>query len=150
MSSQHSAFQYEDSLAADAKDVSEVDALDYVAAYTVGNDVSARKLQTKPELAGPMPQACFSKGFDTYAPMGPVLVATSLIPDPTVLKLETRIDGELRQKGDLNDLAFSIPYLIHYLSSGTTLQKGTVIMTGTPGGKLISVLLQNATLIPFQ
>lgn len=116
--------------------MSEQDALDYVAGYTVGNDVSSRKLQSKPELAGPMPQASFSKGFDTFAPLGPVLVSSTLIPDPTVLKLETRVDGELRQTGTVDDLAFSVAYLIHYLSQGTTLQKGSVIMTGTPGGKI--------------
>lgn len=126
----------------DAKDVAEADALDYVAGYTAGNDVSSRKLQSKPELAGPMPQACFSKGFDTYAPLGPVIVSTRVIPDPTKLVLETRVNGELRQTGELRDVAFSVPYLIHYLSSGTTLQKGSIIMTGTPGGKLWLSILQ--------
>ncbi|QKX55386.1 uncharacterized protein TRUGW13939_02479 [Talaromyces rugulosus] len=121
-------------LGKEAKDVAEQDALDYVAGYTVGNDVSARKIQLDPKLAGPKPQACFAKGFDTFAPLGPALIGTSIISDPSTLTLQTRIDGELRQQGDLNDLAFSIPYLIHYLSSGTTLEKGSVIMTGTPGG----------------
>ncbi|PNY30081.1 Uncharacterized protein TCAP_00011 [Tolypocladium capitatum] len=91
----------------DAKNISGVDALDYVAAYTASNDVSSRKLQSKPELAGPIPQACFSKGFDTYTPLGPTLVATSLIPDPSTMRLETRIDGQVRQTGHLNDLPFS-------------------------------------------
>ncbi|KAK4143703.1 uncharacterized protein C8A04DRAFT_28696 [Dichotomopilus funicola] len=118
----------------DAKDVQEADALDYVAAYTVGNDVSARKLQLHPHFAGPMPQADFSKGFDSFAPLGPALVSTSLIPDPTDMALTTTVDGELRQQAHLSDLAFTVPHLIAFLSSGTTLQKGSVIMTGTPGG----------------
>lgn len=118
----------------DAKDVQEADALDYVAAYTVGNDVSARKLQLHPHFAGPMPQADFSKGFDSFAPLGPALVSTSLIPDPTDMALTTTVDGELRQLAHLSDLAFTVPHLIAFLSSGTTLQKGSVIMTGTPGG----------------
>ncbi|KAJ5612316.1 hypothetical protein N7510_005510 [Penicillium lagena] len=121
-------------LGKDAKDVAEEDALEYVAGYTVGNDISARKLQLHAHLAGPKPQACFSKGFDTFAPLGPALVGSSVIPDPSTLVLQTRIDGDLRQEGSLDDLAFTIPYLIHYLSSGTTLEKGSVIMTGTPGG----------------
>ncbi|RYP14196.1 hypothetical protein DL765_006557 [Monosporascus sp. GIB2] len=118
----------------DAKDVREDEALNYVAAYTAGNDISSRKLQRDPKLAGPVPQWGFSKGFDTYAPLGPVLVSSSLIPDPGTLQLKTTVDGELRQTSGLDDLLFNISYLICYLSSGTTLQKGSIIMTGTPGG----------------
>ncbi|KXJ90069.1 hypothetical protein Micbo1qcDRAFT_189219 [Microdochium bolleyi] len=118
----------------DCKDVSEADALSYVAAYTAGNDVSTRKLQRDPELAGPVPQWGFSKGFDTYAPLGPVLVSSKLVPDPAKLQLTTTVDSETRQACGLDDLLFSVPTLIAYLSQGTTLQKGTVIMTGTPGG----------------
>ncbi|KAH7028899.1 uncharacterized protein B0I36DRAFT_245215 [Microdochium trichocladiopsis] len=121
-------------LGRDAKDVSESDALSYVVAYTAGNDVSTRKLQRDPELAGPVPQWGFSKGFDTYAPLGPVLVSSRLVPDPARLHLTTTVDGEARQSSGLDDLLFSVPYLIAYFSQGTTLQKGTVIMTGTPGG----------------
>jgi 2-keto-4-pentenoate hydratase/2-oxohepta-3-ene-1,7-dioic acid hydratase in catechol pathway len=122
-------------LGKDAKDVPESEALEYVAAYTVGNDISTRKLQRDQKLAGPVPQWGFSKGFDTFAPLGPVLVSSSLIPDPSKLQLKTTVDGELRQASGTDDLLFSVPYLISYLSSGTTLQKGSVIMTGTPGGK---------------
>ncbi|KAJ4253439.1 hypothetical protein NW762_010597 [Fusarium torreyae] len=118
----------------DTKDVSEGEALSYVAAYTVGNDISSRKLQRDPKLAGSVPQWCFSKGFDTFAPLGPVLVAASEIPDPSSLRLQTRINDELRQDTGIDDLVFDIPRLISYLSTGTTLEKGSVIMTGTPGG----------------
>jgi len=120
----------------DAKDVSREEALDYVAAYTSGNDLSSRKLQRDPELAGRVPQWGFSKGFDTYAPVGPALVSTELIPDPAQLHLKTIIDGETRQSESVSDLLFDCAYIISYLSQGTTLQKGQVIMTGTPGGKL--------------
>lgn len=121
----------------DAKDVPNYPAiaLDYVAAYTCGNDISARKLQRNPELAGNVPQWGFSKGFDTFAPLGPVLVSSSVIPDPKKLHLTTRINGEIRQAESVDDLYFDCAYIIHYLSQGTTLQKGSVIMTGTPGGK---------------
>jgi len=118
----------------DAKDVSKEDALDYVAAYTCGNDVSSRKLQRNPELAGRVPQWGFSKGFDTFAPLGPVLVASELVGDPAKLHLKTIVDGETRQDEGVSDLCFDCAYLISYLSQGTTLQKGSVIMTGTPGG----------------
>ncbi|KAK5052595.1 hypothetical protein LTR84_002460 [Exophiala bonariae] len=118
----------------DAKDVSVDDALDYVGGYTAGNDVSSRKLQRDPELAGRVPQWGFSKGFDTFAPLGPVLVAPALIPDPSKLHLKTIVDDEVRQDESVSDLLFDSKYIISYLSSGTTLQKGSVIMTGTPGG----------------
>lgn len=85
-------------------------------------------------ITRPVPQWSFSKGFDTYAPLGPALISTSLIPDPWKLQLETTVDGELRQSCGTNDLCFDIPYLISYFSTGTTLKRGSVIMTGTPGG----------------
>jgi 2-keto-4-pentenoate hydratase/2-oxohepta-3-ene-1,7-dioic acid hydratase in catechol pathway len=126
----------------DAKNVSPENALSYVAAYTVGNDISARKLQRNPELAGRVPQWGFSKGFDTFAPLGPCLVAASEIPDPSKLLLKTIVDGEVRQEEYVADLLFDCAYLVSYLSQGTTLQKGSVIMTGTPGGEfsLVSFL----------
>ncbi|KAL2436781.1 Caffeoylpyruvate hydrolase [Exophiala dermatitidis] len=118
----------------DAKDVSREDALDYVAAYTAGNDISSRKLQRDPNLAGRVPQWGFSKGFDAFAPMGPCLVAAELLGDPAQLHLKTIVDGEIRQDESVSDLLFDCAYLVSYLSQGTTLQKGSVIMTGTPGG----------------
>lgn len=118
----------------DAKDVPLADALDYVAAYTCGNDISSRKLQRDPEFAGKIPQWGFSKGFDTFAPLGPCLVAADLIGDPKTLHLQTIIDGDVRQDESVGDLLFDCAYCIHYLSQGTTLQKGSIIMTGTPGG----------------
>ncbi|KAF5579853.1 fumarylacetoacetate hydrolase [Fusarium pseudocircinatum] len=118
----------------DAKNVKESEALDYVAAYTAGNDISSRKWQRDPNLAGGVPQWGFSKGFDTFAPLGPALVSSSVITAPEKLHLQTIVDKETRQDAGLDDLVFSIPRLIAHLSSGTTLQKGSVIMTGTPGG----------------
>ncbi|KAF9691705.1 hypothetical protein EKO04_010192 [Ascochyta lentis] len=118
----------------DAKDVPLESALEFVAAYTVGNDISSRKLQRDPKLAGNVPQWGFSKGFDTYAPIGPALIASELVADPQALLLRTIVDGEVRQQEYVSDLVFDCAYLIHYLSQGTTLQKGSVIMTGTPGG----------------
>ena len=119
----------------DAKNVSEEEALDFVAAYTAGNDVSSRKLQREAAFAGKVPQWGFSKGFDTYAPLGPCLVSSELIKHPDKLHLTTTIDGEKRQDESTGDLLFGCSYLISYLSQGTTLEKGSVIMTGTPGGK---------------
>jgi 2-keto-4-pentenoate hydratase/2-oxohepta-3-ene-1,7-dioic acid hydratase in catechol pathway len=119
----------------DAKDVPLEKALDYVAAYTAGNDISSRKLQRDPEYAGRIPQWGFSKGFDTFAPLGPCLVASEMIADPKKLHLKTTVDGQTRQDEGVSDLLFDCAYIVSYLSQGTTLQKGSVIMTGTPGGK---------------
>ena len=119
----------------DAKDVTEAEALDYVAAYTAGNDVSSRKLQRDPAFAGRIPQWGFSKGFDTFAPLGPCLVNSALIEDPAKLELKTIVNGEVRQQEMVADLLFGCANLISYLSTGTTLQKGSIIMTGTPGGQ---------------
>ncbi|CAI7633148.1 unnamed protein product [Penicillium manginii] len=118
----------------DAKNISPDEALSYIGAYTVGNDISSRKLQRDAALAGRVPQWGFSKGFDTYAPLGPCLVAGSEIANPSKLLLKTVVDGEIRQEESVSDLLFDCAYLVSYLSSGTTLKKGSVIMTGTPGG----------------
>ncbi|KAJ5529956.1 hypothetical protein N7527_003349 [Penicillium freii] len=99
----------------------------------VGNDISARKLHRDPALAGRVPQWSFSKGFDTFAPLGQCLVAASEIADPSKLLLKMIVDGEVRQEY-VADLLFDCAYLVSYLSQGTTLQKGSVSMTGTPGG----------------
>ncbi|KAF2192353.1 fumarylacetoacetate hydrolase family protein-like protein [Zopfia rhizophila CBS 207.26] len=118
----------------DAKDVPETEALSYIGGYVCGNDVSSRKLQRDPKLAGTVPQWGFSKGFDTYCPLGPCLVSTEVIPDPSKLYLKTKVNGEVRQSETIDDLCFRVPYLVSYYSQGTTLTKGTVIMTGTPSG----------------
>ena len=109
--------------------------MEHVAAYTVGNDISSRKLQRDPALAGRVPQWGFSKGFDTFAPIGPCLLASSEVPDPARLRLTTTVNGERRQDESISDLCFDCAYLVSYLSQGTTLQRGSIIMTGTLGGK---------------
>ncbi|KAK5014567.1 hypothetical protein LTR39_003076, partial [Cryomyces antarcticus] len=78
----------------DAKDVLEEDALDYVAAYTAGNDVSARGWQREASKAGPVPQWSFSKSFDKYAPLGPCLVARDVLGAAENLSLKTLVNGK--------------------------------------------------------
>jgi 2-keto-4-pentenoate hydratase/2-oxohepta-3-ene-1,7-dioic acid hydratase in catechol pathway len=118
----------------DAKNVSAADALEYVAGYTVGNDISSRDWQRDPNKAGPVPQWCFSKSFDKYAPLGPCIVSVDLLGAADNLELSTFVNGELRQKGNTGDLHFGVREIIAFCSQGQTLQKGTLIMTGTPGG----------------
>ncbi|KAI8264976.1 Fumarylacetoacetate hydrolase domain-containing protein 2 [Colletotrichum sp. SAR11_239] len=112
----------------DARNVSVEDAMDYVLGYMCSNDVTGRKHQ----FAGA--QWGFGKGFDGFAPMGPCLVSTSSIPDPSVIELKTVLNGEVMQEGRGDDMIFSIAEIVAYLSQGTTLEAGTVIMTGTPHG----------------
>ncbi|OGE47565.1 hypothetical protein PENARI_c041G09012 [Penicillium arizonense] len=112
----------------DAKDVSESEALDYVLGYTAANDVSSRTSQMNQS------QWSFSKGFDGACPIGPVLVSAALIPDASKLHIRGLKSGRAMQDCPLTDLIFSVPQLISFLSQGTTLPAGTIILTGTPPG----------------
>jgi 2-keto-4-pentenoate hydratase/2-oxohepta-3-ene-1,7-dioic acid hydratase in catechol pathway len=116
------------------KDIKEEDALEHVVAYTAGDDVSARDWQREPGKAGPVPQWSFSKSFDRYAPLGPCLVATHVLGDADDLSLKTLVNGEVRQESDTSDLCFNVRKLVAFCSQGQTLQRGSLIMTGTPGG----------------
>ncbi|ORY59118.1 fumarylacetoacetate hydrolase [Pseudomassariella vexata] len=111
-----------------ARNVAADEALMYVLGYMCSNDVSARKHQFNGAQWG------FGKGFDGFAPMGPCLVSTQRIPDPSVIALKTVLNGEIMQQGRADDMIFSVAEIIAYLSQGTTLEAGTVIMTGTPHG----------------
>ena len=111
-----------------ARRVAEADALDYVFGYTCGNDVSERVIQ-----ANEMSNGCMliGKGFDTFKPLGPY-IATGL--DSTNLELTTRVNGEVKQHTNTDDLIFTVAQLIAYISEAVTLLPGDVIMTGTPSG----------------
>ncbi|KAI0254727.1 hypothetical protein BJV78DRAFT_1120716 [Lactifluus subvellereus] len=124
-----------------AKDVSEEEALDYVLGYTAANDVSFRFHQMN------VSQWDFSKGFDNTTPIGPCLVAASAIPDPQALPLKTIVNGQVFQDGTTaqssyytdfymshSDQIFNVKQTIAFLSQGTTLPPGSVILTGTPKG----------------
>lgn len=113
-----------------AKNVPRERALDYVLGYTAANDVSARDWQFK--WGGG--QFCQGKGFDTFCPLGPVLVTPDELPDPGRLAIRTLVNGEERQHSNTSDLIFDVPALISFLSASKTLPPGTVILTGTPGG----------------
>jgi 2-keto-4-pentenoate hydratase/2-oxohepta-3-ene-1,7-dioic acid hydratase in catechol pathway len=103
----------------------------YILGYTVGNDVSSRYWQ-RPERCGS--QHGYAKSFDKFAPIGPVLVSTTVIPDPKALTLKTRVNGQQRQMAGTDELIFDIPAIVRFVSRGTTLLPGTIIMTGTPSG----------------
>jgi 2-keto-4-pentenoate hydratase/2-oxohepta-3-ene-1,7-dioic acid hydratase in catechol pathway len=107
------------------KDVPMEEASRHILGYTCFNDVTERKLSAIPG------QLTRSKGFDTFAPLGPC-IATDL--DPSGLILRTFLNGKLMQEGRIADLLFPIPLLIHYLSQCMTLLPGDLISIGTPRG----------------
>ena len=112
------------------KDISREHAWEHVLGLTVGQDVSDRAAQ----LSQSPPQFNLGKSFDTFGPMGPTLVSVDSFADPGALKIECRVNDELRQSDNTSDFIFDIPTLIAFLSGICTLQAGDVIFTGTPGG----------------
>lgn len=115
----------------EAKNISETNALDYVFGYTCGNDLSARSLQF---LSG---QWLLGKSLDSFAPVGPYLVTSDEIVDPTNLQIECRVNGEIRQSSNTRHMIFSIAKIISYVSKHFTLQPGDLIFTGTPDGVIM-------------
>ncbi|KAF6832386.1 fumarylacetoacetate hydrolase family protein [Colletotrichum plurivorum] len=117
-----------------AKNVPKEKALEYVAGYLTANDVSARAWQRDPAKAGGVPQWCFSKGFDKFCPLSPVLVSPAVVGNASDLLLQTFVNGEERQHESTGDLLFGVEEIVAFCSQGTTLEPGTVILTGTPSG----------------
>jgi 2-keto-4-pentenoate hydratase/2-oxohepta-3-ene-1,7-dioic acid hydratase in catechol pathway len=109
----------------EAKDVSQDEAKKYILGYTCFNDVTARDLQGRDK------QFTRSKSFDTFAPMGP-WIETEL--DPTHVKVESYLEGKLKQSGTTADMLFSVFQLVAFISRVMTLFPGDVIATGTPAG----------------
>ncbi len=112
------------------KHIPEQQALDYVAGYACGHDVSARDWQ----LRKPGGQWLLGKTFDTFAPVGPYLVTRDEVPDPHQLDIALRLNSETMQQSNTRELIFSIPQLIAYISQVMTLEVGDLIFTGTPPG----------------
>ena len=111
--------------------IAESEALNHVAAYALGLDLTARDLQAKAKAnTGPW---SIAKGFDTFAPLGP-LTPASEITDPQAATIELKVNGEIRQHGSTAHMIFPVAKLISYLSSIFTLEPGDLIYTGTPEG----------------
>jgi len=116
----------------EARDVSEKDALSYVAGYATGNDFSARDLQI--EAGG---QWMVGKTSDGFAPLGPYFITAEQV-NPDNLNLECRVNGETRQSSNTNDLVFNCSQIISYTSARISLRPGDIIYTGTPGGVIFN------------
>lgn len=112
------------------RDIAIADAWDHVVGLTTGQDISDRPAQ----FASHPPHFDLGKSFDTFGPIGPVVVSTDELDDRDAMHLVTEINGEVRQDGTTADLIFDVPTLVSYLSSFTTLVTGDLIFTGTPAG----------------
>jgi acylpyruvate hydrolase len=111
-----------------AKEVSESEAPDCIAGYTLMNDVTARDFQSEDK------QWVRGKSCDTFAPMGPHILTADEVPDPHNLRIQLRLNGRTMQDSSTSQLVFRVPFLISYLSRTMTLEPGDVISTGTPPG----------------
>ncbi len=111
-----------------ARKVSEADALNYVAGYTVCNDVSARDLQFSDK------QYTRGKSLDTFCPLGPWLVTADEIGNPQSLRLRAVLNGQVMQDAITGDMLFGVAQLIAFMSRAFTLFPGDIISTGTPSG----------------
>jgi len=112
-----------------AKYIKEKDAYDYIAGYTIVNDVSEREFQL--ERSG---QWTKGKSHDTFSPIGPYLVTKDEVGNEDNLKMTLSVDGKLYQNGNTSTMFYKVPFLISYLSNFMTLLPGDIISTGTPPG----------------
>ena len=110
------------------KDIPKGMAYDYVFGYTIGNDITARDLQAKHK------QFFLGKSLEGTCPLGPYLVSKDEIPNPQVLSVVTKVNGEVRQNGSTKDMMFNVAEQISILSNHVLLEPGDVILTGTPAG----------------
>jgi 2,4-didehydro-3-deoxy-L-rhamnonate hydrolase len=108
------------------------DAMDVVAGYVIGNDISTRDVMARPDL--PMTDFIMSKSRPTYFPTGPFLVPRECVPDPRKLRLTLSVNGEVMQDDTVNDIIYGIEELISYASHAAVLGPGDLLLTGSPAG----------------
>jgi 2-keto-4-pentenoate hydratase/2-oxohepta-3-ene-1,7-dioic acid hydratase in catechol pathway len=114
--------------------VSQEDALDYVAGYTIANDISNRELIHRKDLKAIGTDWVMGKSCPTYTPIGPYIVPASLVEDPQNLLITLKLNGEVMQNERTSDMIFPITRLIEYLSSRIQLLPGDILITGSPSG----------------
>jgi 2-keto-4-pentenoate hydratase/2-oxohepta-3-ene-1,7-dioic acid hydratase in catechol pathway len=111
-----------------ASNVSDADALSYVAGYATGNDFTARDLQSRSS------QWMIGKTNNGFAPIGPYLVTADVVGNPNALQIECLVNGNVRQSSNTNDMVFNCAQIVSYTSKLFTLEPGDIIFTGTPEG----------------
>ena len=115
-----------------ARDLAPEDAMDVVAGYVIGNDISTRDVMTRPDL--PMTDFIMSKSRPTFFPIGPYLVPRECVPDPRTLRLTLSVNGEVMQDETVDDIIHGIEQLISYASHAAVLGPGDLLLTGSPAG----------------
>jgi 2,4-didehydro-3-deoxy-L-rhamnonate hydrolase len=120
------------------KGVSEKNALEYVAGYTIVNDISDRKFRPNPNRAGREKDGFFDwlhgKWHDTFCPMGPCVLPADELSDPQTLRMTLRVNGEVEQDASTAEMVFPVAAVVEFVSSFVTLEPGDIISTGTPSG----------------
>ena len=114
------------------KDVPKSETYDHIMGYSVFNDVTARKMQTK-DIISQLPWFR-SKSLDTFGPIGPRIASVEEIQDPHNLKIELKVNGDVKQSSNTKHLLFKIPDLMEYITSLFTMEPGDIVATGTPSG----------------
>jgi len=114
------------------KDVPKSETYEHIMGYSVFNDVTARKMQTK-DIISQLPWFR-SKSLDTFGPIGPRIASVDEIQDPHDLKIELKVNGEVKQSSNTKHLLFKIPDLMEYITSLFTMEPGDIVATGTPSG----------------
>ena len=117
-------------LSKECRNATRANALDFVLGYTCANDVSARDWQR--DFGGG--QWNHAKSFDTFCPLGPVIVTKDEIPNPNALRIRSILNGTVMQDSNTSDMIFDVPSIIEFMSADKTLPAGTLILTGTPEG----------------
>jgi 2-keto-4-pentenoate hydratase/2-oxohepta-3-ene-1,7-dioic acid hydratase in catechol pathway len=115
-----------------ARDVSEADAMDHVAGYTIANDISTRDVMNRPGF--PMTDFLMTKGRPTFKPTGPYIVPRQFVPDPRALRITLSVNGEVMQDEGVDDIIYGVEQLVSYASTVTELWPGDLLLTGSPAG----------------
>lgn len=115
-----------------ARDVRREDAMQYVAGYTIGDDISTRDVMYRPDF--PMTDFLMTKNRPTFFPMGPYIVPREFIPDPRALRIRLSVNGEVMQDESVDDIIYGVEDLVSYASTVAELLPGDVFLTGSPAG----------------
>jgi 2-keto-4-pentenoate hydratase/2-oxohepta-3-ene-1,7-dioic acid hydratase in catechol pathway len=115
-----------------ARDVSVDEAMDHVAGYTIGNDISTRDVMNRPGF--PMTDFLMTKGRPTFKPVGPYIVPREFVPDYRALRIRLSVNGEVMQDEGVDDIIYGVEQLVAYASSVTELRPGDLLLTGSPAG----------------
>jgi 2,4-didehydro-3-deoxy-L-rhamnonate hydrolase len=115
-----------------ARDVTEADAMEHVAGYTIANDISTRDVMNRPRF--PMTDFLMTKGRPTFKPVGPYILPREFVPDPRALRITLRVNGEVMQDEGVDDIIYGVERLVSYASTVTELWPGDLLLTGSPAG----------------